>query len=350
MTPPSWTLGADLDAVLAQAAPVWPALRGARLFITGGTGFIGRWLLETLHHADRAHQLGVHVTVLTRDPAAFAAKAPHLAAWPGLQLVAGDVGHFAFPDGEFSHVIHAATDASAYLNEHNPAQMFATVLDGTRRVLEFCAARQVPRTLFLSSGAVYGPQPPELERVAETYRGGPDCLDARATYAEAKRAAETLCAIYAKQHGCQISVARIFAAVGPFLPLDTHFAIGNFIRDAIAGTPIVIQGDGRALRSYLYASDLAAWLWRMLVQAPAGRAFNVGSDHAVSIRDLAAAVSTTLGGPGYEVLGASDSGWNPGRYIPDITAAREELGVQQTVPLDEAIRRTALWNGWSYAS
>lgn len=347
MSHPNWTLQHDLDDVLDQTRDLWPQLDGMRLFLTGGTGFIGRWLLESLRHAATELRLDVRATVLTRDPQGFAAKAPHLAAHPGFDYIAGDVASFASPDGAYSHVLHAATDASAHLNEHDPRRMFSTVLDGTRRVLDFCVEQQAPRMLMLSSGAVYGPQPPELERVPESWRGGPDCLDPRAAYAEGKRAAEMLCAIYAKQHGCHVSVARIFAALGPFLPLDTHFAAGNFIRDAMAGREIVIQGDGRPLRSYLYASDLAAWLWRMLAAAPAGVAYNVGCDQAVSIRELAAEVSGTLGGPGYRVLGASDSGWNPGRYLPDTGAIRTALGVHKRVGLADAIRRTAISHGWT---
>lgn len=347
---PDWTLQHDLDAVLAQTAGVWPTLAGARLFITGGTGFIGRWLLESCCHADRRLRLGLRITVLTRDPQGFAARAPHLAGHPGLRMLAGDVTSFEDEAGDYTHAIHAATDASAWLNEHDPRQMFATVVDGTRRVLDFCVARGVGRVLFLSSGAVYGPQPAHLARVPESWRGGPDTLSATATYAEAKRAAELLCAIYAKQFGCQVSVARIFAALGPFLPLDAHFAIGNFIRDALAGRPIVIHGDGRALRSYLYASDLAAWLWRMLVSAPAGSAYNVGSEQEYSMRELAATVSGTLGDAGYQVLGQADAGWNPGRYIPDTSAIRQALAVAPTVGLADAIHRTAIWHGWTPSS
>lgn len=345
MTPP-WTLQDDLDQVLAHTADLWPALAGARLFITGGTGFIGRWLLESLCAAEQRWQLGLHATVLSRDPAAFAAKAPHLAAAPAITLLQGDVTGFTAPPARYTHVIHAATEASAQLNAQQPQAMFDTVVDGTRRVLDLCAERQVGRLLMLSSGAIYGPQPPAVTQVAESWRGGPDCLDPLASYAEAKRAAELLCAIHARQHGTGLSVARIFATLGPFLPLGTHFAAGNFIQDAMAGRGIVIQGDGRPQRSYLYAADLTAWLWRLLVQGPAGRAYNVGCDQAVSVRELADAVDAALGGAGVQVLGRTDSGWNPGRYVPDTSAIRTDLRVAKTVGLAEAIRRTALWHGW----
>lgn len=342
-----WSLQHDLDDVLQRTATVWPQLRHAHLFITGGTGFIGRWMLESLRHAERRLGLGIRATILTRDPARFMRTAPHLAGHPGFAFIGGDVRDFAEPAGEFSHVIHAATDASAALNEHDPRGMFDTVVGGTRRVLDFCVTKSVRRILFLSSGAVYGRQPQAIERVDEGWLGAPDCLDPRATYAEAKRAAEMLCAIYRKQFDCQVSVARIFALLGPFLPLGTHFAAGNFIQDAMQGKPVIITGNGQPLRSYLYASDLAVWLWQMLTSAEAGKAYNVGSDDAISMRSLAARVAAIVGNGDYRVLGAHDTGWNPGRYVPDTGAIRNDLGVKQTVTLDEAIRRTALWHGWS---
>jgi nucleoside-diphosphate-sugar epimerase len=346
-TQTSWSLGEDLADVLRQTTNVWPQLRGAHLFITGGTGFIGRWLLESLRYADSELGLGIRATVLSRDPMAFKRKAPHLVDYAGFDFISGDVSGFSAPAGEFTHVIHAATDASAQINENDPLRMFDTVLNGTRQVLDFCVAKSVQRILFLSSGAVYGPQPPEMERVAESMSGGLNCLDPRATYAEAKRGAEMLCAIYRKQFGCQISVARIFALLGPFLPLGAHFAAGNFIQDAMQGKPVTVSGNGRPLRSYLYASDLTVWLWHMLVGAEAGKAYNVGCDDAVSMAQLAERVAAIVGNGDYQVLGAADIGWNPGRYVPDTQAIRNDLGVDKTVMLDEAIRRTAIWNGWT---
>lgn len=341
-----WNFEHDLDFILGATEEVWPALHGARIFVTGGTGFIGCWLLESLRRADQHHKLGVQATVLTRDPDAFRRKAPHLADYAGFSFIAGDVCNFEAPPGEFTHLIHAATDASADLNENDPRRMFDTVLQGTRRALDFAVEKKIGRVLFLSSGAVYGQQPWDMEKVAETWIGAPSCVDPRAAYAEGKRAAEMLCAIYEKQFGLNIAIARIFALLGPYLSLGIHFAAGNFIRDAMQGKPIVVNGNGLPCRSYLYASDLTVWLWHMLVRAEPGKPYNVGSDESISVRELAEKVSAVLGNVGYEILGAPDTGWNPGRYVPETSLIDHDLNLRKTVTLNEAIRRTALWNGW----
>ena len=344
--PADGLVASDVRRIIDADAGLWRSLRHSHIFLTGGTGFIGTWLLEALHHADRTLGLDLKATILTRDPARFAIKAPHLAAWPGFSFVTGDVLSSDVPAGPFTHLIHAATDASAALNERDPLAMFDTIVSGTRWALELVRLRGIPRTLFMSSGAVYGQQPWELERMPETWSGGPICTNPLAAYAEGKRAAEMLCAIYARQFGLDIVTARIFALLGPHIELGIHFAAGNFIRDAMQGRPVVVKGDGRPCRSYLYASDLTAWLLAMLVKARPGAVYNVGSDQSVSIAELARRTSDLLGGDGVTILGAQDPGWNPGRYVPDTSLIRSELGVQQTQSLDEAILRTALWNGW----
>ena len=341
-----WSLEQDLEFILSETEEVFKSLQGGHIFLTGGTGFIGCWLLESLRHANQRLDLNIKVTALTRNPLAFSKKAPHLAADTHFKFISGDVSDFEFPSDVFSHVIHAATDASAQLNEENPIQMFNTVVEGTRHVLNFAADKKPEKFLFLSSGAIYGQQPWELEKVPETWRGAPSCLDAKAAYAEGKRAAEMLCAIYVKQKGLHISIARIFALLGPYLPLDTHFAAGNFIRDAMQGKSIVVQGNGLPCRSYLYAADLTVWLWHLLMRGQANTAYNVGSDESVSIKQLAERTSVVLSTGEYQILGANDAGWNLGRYVPDTGMIGRDLGLYKTVSLEEAIRRTALWHGW----
>lgn len=342
----NWSIKEDLDNVVETLRSDWRRLEGAKIFMTGGTGFIGRWMLESLQCAQIRFNLNIHTTILTRNPDAFRKKAPEIFTFDRFSFLQGDVTDFELPPGDFSHLIHAATDASADLNENNPLVMFDTVLEGTRRALEFAKEKKVKHVLYLSSGAVYGPQPWDVKKVPEDWAGAPDCTRAVNAYAEAKRAAEMLCSIYAKQFNLKISTARIFALLGPYLSLDIHFAAGNFIKDAIDGKKITVKSNGLPCRSYLYISDLTAILWKMLVCAPPGQVYNVGSDEEISIRNLAQKVAELLGRDGFEVLGHDDTGWNPGRYIPDTSRVVKQLGLAQTVTLDQAIMRTAIWNGW----
>ncbi len=334
----------DMIWVLEHTRDYWESLRGEHFFITGGTGFVGSWFLECLCHANRALRLGLHARVLSRDPSGFSARFPHLPEDRTIELVQGDVRNLV-PDGNhYGLVIHAATDASAQLNRETPLLMADTIVEGTRRVLEFARVAGVRRVLMLSSGAVYGKFMAGVTRVPEDYPGGPDPLDPYYTYSESKRMAELLCAIYAKQFGLVIPVARLFAFVGPRLPLDAHFAVGNFIRDGLAGGPIRVAGDGAAVRSYLYAAELVVWLLAILVRGQSGRAYNVGSDQGVSIHELAEAVAAAFAQPpAVEVAGRADASNPVNYYVPDIMRARAELGLDVLIPLSEGISRTLSW-------
>jgi dTDP-glucose 4,6-dehydratase len=337
-------LAHDLDHVLAQTSGLWEELRGARVFVTGGTGFFGCWLLETFLWANDHLRLDASVVVLTRDGNAFGKKVPHLACHPAVTLRDGDVRTFKLTDGAFSHVIHAATSSGSTLTDRDRLLMFDTMVDGTRRTLEFARRSGAKRFLLTSSGAVYGRQPAELTHVGEDYAGGPDAADARQVYAEGKRAAEMLCAVHADAH-LQPTIARCFTFVGPYLPLDVHFAVGNFIRDALQGGPIRVKGDGTPQRSYLYAADLAIWLWTILLRGAAVRPYNVGSAEALTIHELARAVARTFGPDlTIEVARQPIAPTAAERYVPDVTRAEAALGLRPTVSLADGIRRTVAWH------
>lgn len=336
---------ADLDHVLERTRASWESLRGGRLFITGGTGFFGMWLLESFLWANSRLKLAANVVALSRDPGAFLRRAPHLAAHPELRMHRGDVCRFEFPDGAFSHVIHAATEASAQLNEQAPAQMVETIVSGTQHTLDFAVHCQAEKFLLTSSGAVYGKQPADLLRIPEDYPGAPDPLSPAAAYGEGKRIAELLCAAAFRQHGLQARIARCFAFVGPYLPLDLHFAVGNFLRDALQGRPIAVGGDGTALRSYLYAADLAVWLWEILFRGQACRPYNVGSDQSCSIREVAEGAAQLRSIPlAVRVAQTPVPGQAPAMYIPAVDRARHELDLRIDIPFSEALRRTFVWH------
>ena len=338
-------LSADLDHILANTEGLWEELRGQRVFITGGTGFFGCWLLESFVWANDNLGLNSKVVVLTRNPDGFRNKAPHLVSHPSVRLHAGDIRSFVFPDGHFSHVIHAATEASAKLIEEDPLLMLDTIVDGTRRALDFAKHCGAEKFLLTSSGAVYGKQPSEITNVPEDYPGGPDTTRSSSAYGEGKRIAELLCATYAEKHVLAAKIARCFAFVGPYLPLDTHFAIGNFIRDGMRGGPICVKGDGSPYRSYLYAADLAVWLWTILVRGATCREYNVGSEEGLSIAELARKVAAACG-DGIEVIVAQSppAGVSASRYVPSTQRARVELGLECRIGLEESIRRTVAWN------
>jgi dTDP-glucose 4,6-dehydratase len=334
-------LARDLDEIVDRAANDLDALAGRRLYVTGGTGFVGSWLLRTIAHANRRLSTSIRADVLTRDPAGFARREPALAEDPSFVLRQGTIAEPPL-DGKYDAVIHGATPTAADARRLSQADLYRNIIDGTRALVRSVIepSGAVP-VLFISSGAVYGAQPPDLAAIPETFPVSHDEREPPNGYRDGKRDAEALLAEEHRKGYGLLRLARLFAFLGPGLPLDEHFAAGNFIRDALAGNPIQISGDGTTYRSYLYPTDLIVWLLAIFVRGVDGRAYNVGSEEAITISQLAQRIASHAAPPVAIVAARNPVAGVPAlRYVPDLARILDELGVRRAIDLDEAINRT----------
>lgn len=320
----------------------WLSFKNKSLFLTGGTGFVGCWLLEAFQYLNRQLDLNLRITTLSRNPDAFIAKAPHLANDPQLTLLKGDICDLEFIQGQFDFVIHAATDVVK--PDQNQAKVYSAIQQGTDQVLALAKRTGCKQFLLLSSGAVYGRQPPELEFFGEDFSGSPDLTQPKSAYGLGKRYSEWITHLYNKEHGLDTKIARCFAFVGPYMALDAQFAIANFIGDCLKQKTVVIGGDGTPYRSYLYAADLVVWLIKILL-AGDNKPYNVGSDKGLQIADIAKTVIDTLCDGKLELIIKQQT--KPGqvaeRYIPSVERALT-LGLSEYTSLTQAIEKTAVWN------
>ncbi len=324
---------ADLAHILHHATADLEHLRGKQIFLTGGTGFFGKWLLGALLGANDELGLNLKITILSRDPAAFARRYPLVGQIAALTFVRGDIAYWSPDHRCFDFVLHAAADTTVFTSEVEERERSRAIVGGTRRVLELARKSEARRLLNLSSGGVYG-------AFASRPTGAKEDDDAAAqpvtAYGKAKREAEQLCA----DSPVDFVTARGFAFLGPHLALDAHFAAGNFLRDALKGGPILVHGDGTALRSYLHPADLVVWLLRILMRGQRGRAYNVGSDEAVTTAQLAQKIADAVRPTPEVVIQSVQASTAQNIYLPDVTRARTELNIQVTIALAEAISRT----------
>lgn len=336
----------DIRRIVDLVGTRFDRLSGKDLLITGGTGFVGSYLLETLAYLnDQALSKACHLYVVTRNPGKVAARFPHLTGRSEFTLIDCDVRRLRLPSVPWDLIIHAAgpSDARAFLQD--PLGTLDTIVDGTRAVLTVAAEAGVKAFLMVSSGAVYGQQPPEHQWLREDYLGAPNLQQTRSAYGEAKRYAELLCRIFQEERGIPVSVARIFTLVGPYQDLNSTSAVTDFIRQGLSGDTISIHDDGQAVRSYCYIADAVTALWKLLLSLEPGDVFNVGSDtEAVSFQELAYRIGRCLGKAiTVDVKGAPASGILGHRYAPDVSRLYEKLQFRPATTLDEALSRTIEW-------
>jgi nucleoside-diphosphate-sugar epimerase len=316
------------------------ALRNRNIFITGGTGFIGKWMIGALLTANDSLDLGCKVALLSRNPRNFKLQNYWIAGHPAVELIGGDVRSLSSGNCRFDYVIHGATDVA----KHATARGIRDVCTrGTKTALEFAKAVSAEKFLLISSGAVYGKQPPNVEAIRE------DALKVRrprltTAYALGKQESESISLDYGALNDISIQVARCFSFIGPWMATNSHFAAGNFIRDAVNGNEIIIRGDGTPIRTYLYGADLACWLWEIVLKGSSGSIYNVGGSEQVTIHALAELVRSVVN-KGAMITRKQDFNSHavPERYVPDVSLVKSNLSLVESVSTSESIRRTANW-------
>jgi len=330
---------------LQRLLAAFEQLDGSRILLTGGSGFVGKWMLRTAKIAQENSTTKIEIVVPTRRLADDHVQTAIAIGCPNVSWVEGDFLNDQLDLGQIDMIIHTATPASAQLNSENPAEMLRINVEAMESVLSY--ASDSKPLLFTSSGAVYGTQPQSISHIAEAEFVPKPPENQLNAYAQGKQIAEQLCRAAGNSGQCSPIIARLFAFGGEYLPRETHFAIGNFIQNALDRQPIAIQGDGRARRSYLYGADMATWLWSALAHGETASPFHIGSEDSVSILELAQIVARVSGEvldyvPEITVAKKIDLSESVHQYVPANSETRKALRVSEWTSLTEIIRRTML--------
>lgn len=325
-----------------------PALRSKltlkHIAVTGGTGFLGSWIAETVAALNDEYHLGITLDLYARGVKEWALKYPHLSQRRDIHLHMQDV-RSQFEFARNTHfVVHAAGIPNSRVHASDPLRVQQTTLQGLDNALQ--AASQLDnleRFLNVSSSLVSG-KPNRPGALRETDYFALPCGQLHTVYLEAKRAAENLASIYRSQFRMPVSTIRPFTFAGPYQELDRPWAINSFLRDVLTGNDIRIHGDGGARRSYLYGSDAACWTLAALAHGTDGATYNVGSPQAISHLELANAIAERVSPKPRVALNTAPAKQAAlDELYPDLGFTQRSLGVLQTCALDSTIEKSWLW-------
>lgn len=333
---------ADCQEVVGSSPEALNKLRNRFVYVTGGTGFVGTWLAELITYLNDAHNFGTQLLLLAREADAFRDKAPHLAGRPGIRLISSDVRNIIDLPSDVNYIIHAAATPDNRQHMSNPLAVMETITRGTATLLD--AAVKLPNLsniLNISSGQIYGRQCCATATINEDAVGTLPCNSITSIYPEAKRYAETLCCAYWSSCKLPIVTARPFSFIGPYQSLDKPWAINNFIRDALTDNDIRIISNGMPVRSYMYPSDMAYWLLRMLIDGTSGQAYNLGSPYGITLRDVAGKVKTYSATTSDIII--KEMHEDNSVFVPDNSLVSSALGLEIKVPIDETLKRSLRW-------
>lgn len=307
------------------------------LFI-GGTGFFGKAFLNYI----RSNPSNINsVSIVGRSVKNFLENNKEFTELDNVRYIYGDILNdlSQLKDISYSHVIHAAADSTNVSNLSH-LQRYKQIVEGTKNVLEF-VRHHLPESklLFISSGGVYGDMPSNKKSFIESDMWKSDILDSSNVYTASKRTAEHLCSLYYDEYNLNISIARCFCFSGIHLPLNVHFAIGNFVKNALANDDIIIKGDGKSIRSYLDQDDLSEWILEILKKDSFKKTvYNIGSDESISISDLAFLVRDISKKPiEVKILNENDANLKKSIYVPECKKIKEKFNLAQRVSLSESI-------------
>ncbi|MBE0669580.1 MAG: NAD-dependent epimerase/dehydratase family protein [Anaerolineales bacterium] len=350
----------DLDHICGNLREEFTEMAGKCLLITGGAGFLGHYLVQAVLHWNEKYdrKRPVRLTVYDNFIRGVPSWLERIKGDKSLTLVRHDVTD-PLPSnvGHFQYIVHAACIASPTYYRKVPIQTMDANVNGLRHFLDYCHARKeegrgVEGFLYYSTSEIYGDPTPENIPTPETYRGNVSCTGPRACYDESKRYGETLCVNFANHYDLPVKVARPFNNYGPGLKITDRRVLPDFARDVFSGKDIVMLSDGSPTRTFCYVADAIVGYYKILVRGRKGEAYNIGVEEPeISMAELADRVvrlSAELFGYRGKVVKreSRDKEYlvdNPARRCPTIAKARNDIGYNPAIGIDEGLRRSLLW-------
>lgn len=340
----------DIARVVERLSKRVAVLSGKTMIITGASGLIGSYLVETIAYLNDSGILDkpCRLIGLQKRKVKRGDRLGYLLNRPDIRFVSHNAAEPYMPEEKIDYFIHSAGMSAPAFFLSDPLGTIDINISGIRWILEYARQHTTESILYMSSGEIYGNPPLEYIPTPETYPGNVSTFDSRACYTASKRLAEVLCRVYFEHFAVPVKVARPFIVYGPGLTVSDRRVMADFIRSGLEKKPITMLSDGADTRSYCYVLDATVAFFELLFSEKNGEVFNIASDlDEVSIKDLATLVHTIVGIGTPVGVKRQDAGFikgAPARVLPDITKFKHTFGFTPEIGIEEGLKRTIEWN------
>jgi len=336
----------DCERVFKESSSTLEELNQSSVLITGGSGFMGSWILETIQYLNEKFNKGIEVHVISRNREKYLASIPHIARMPYVNIIRSDVRSVSELPRNINYVIHAAANPDNRMHSSRPLETVCSISDGTSALVRAVdRVSNLKMFVNMSSGNVYGKQPETLNKIPENFTGTVSSTDLNTVYAEAKRFSESLITAARSELRLPVVNLRPFSFLAPYQAPDAPWAANTFINDAINGRPIRILGDGETVRTVMYGADLALWILVIMTKGVTGSVYNVGSDDGRKLHDLAYMVAAHFSPKPDVLLNTSLAGNITNSIsVPDIDKAKKDFNLKVFTNTKLTVERTIAWN------
>jgi UDP-glucuronate decarboxylase len=336
----------DIINITSHPLP-WQLLAGKTVLISGASGFLPTYLVETLLYLnDTRKQKTTNVIGLVRNKEKASTLFAHHGSRKDLHIIKQDICQPFSISEKIDYIIHAASQASPKYYGKDPVGTLCANVLGTHHLLQLAKTNKVESFLFFSGGEVYGEVKEDQIPTREDAYGYVDPLNVRSCYAESKRMGENMCVCWCHQYGVPAKIIRLYHTYGPGMRLDDGRVFADFIADIVHRRDIIMRSDGSARRAFCYIADAIWGIFLVLLQGKNGNAYNIGNDKGeMSIVEFANLIATLS--PYEELKVIREEEMLPPGYLqsrinracPDISKIKA-LGWEPIISVEEGIERT----------
>lgn len=331
----------DLEKSLTYILNSLEPLRGKHITITGA-GFMGSWIARALAWLNDVHEFDTKITLITKHPEKLQISDKSLYSRDDIDVLRADIRSIHSLPVDTNYIIHTVGNPDNRAHMTDAINIMDTIATGTKVLLDNASRLEnIEAIVHISSGQVYG-RGINSDKVNDLISCTSVKNNVNSIYPEAKRYSEAICLAYKSINKLPIIIVRPFSFIGPFQELNKPWAVNSLLQEALNNQPMRIVGNGKPQRSYLYASDMAAWLLVTLANGKKGDIYNLGSSEGVSLLDITTKINQIIDNSVKVII--QNHNEDESKFIPDEEQIKEKFGIKEMFSFTEGLKKTIKWN------